>query len=119
MSCDGHPGFKLRLPRLLSPAGGLRALLIVGCLVSLTACGQTTQGSLIRDAVKARGAEVYDEGLENAEFFICRAASVGAVMRRYGFSAEKAAAWRVLCTTDPDGVDTLFGIKRGPSSENE
>ena len=47
--------------------------------------------------MQAKGAEVYDEGLANSEFFICRAASVGSVMRRYGRSRDLADAWRTLC----------------------
>lgn len=78
-------------------------------LMFLSGCGQTQIGDRIRDAIKERGAEVYDTGLENAEFFICRGASVGAVMRRYGSDVEKAQAWRTLCTADPDGVDAIFG----------
>jgi len=95
----------------------MRAICFAIALLALGACGQTPQGSLIRDVVQTRGAEIYDEGLENAEFFICRAASVGAVMRRYGSSVDRAQAWRTLCVADPDAIDGLFGIKREPEGE--
>ena len=68
----------------------LLALLLAGC-------GLTPQGDAVRRAVQTKGAEVYDEGLANSEFFICRAASVGSVMRRYGRSRDLADAWRTLC----------------------
>ena len=84
-------------------------------LVILAGCGQTSQGNVIRGLAQDRGAEIFDEGLENAEWFICRAASVGAVMRRYGSSAVKAAAWRALCLPDARAVEQLFA----PNGEAE
>ncbi len=74
----------------------LPVLLLVG------GCGFTEQGDLAREVISAKGAQAMDEGLRNAEFFICRAASVGAVMRRYGTTGEKARAWRILCSTDKE-----------------
>lgn len=74
--------------------GSLHHLLIV---LSLAGCGFTPQGDLLRSAVKERGAEAFDAGLENAEWFLCQAASVGSVQRRYGGSADMANAYRVLC----------------------
>ena len=77
----------------------MRALLL--CLF-LGACGFTPFGDTIRSAVKDYGAQAYDEGLINSEFFICKAASVGSVVRRYG--AGKAAAWNELCREDGQGI---------------
>ena len=71
-------------------------------LVALAGCGFTGAGNFARDAVSDYGAQAMDEGLVNAEFFVCQAASVGSVMRRYGASAEKAEAWRALCERDPN-----------------
>jgi len=42
-------------------------------------------------------AEANDVALAAAELEICRAASIGAVMRRYGQDPIKARAWRDLC----------------------
>lgn len=67
-------------------------------------CGLTTEGSAIREFVKVEGAGAYDEGLLNSEWFICRAASVGSVLRRYGQSVEKAEGWRALCLGDPEAM---------------
>lgn len=75
-------------------------LALVGLMLS--ACGQTGQGDLVRDAIQKRGADAYDAGLENSEWFICEAASAGSVRRRYGKSAELAAAYRALCTPSVD-----------------
>lgn len=67
----------------------------------LSSCGFTQEGDLLREAVRTYGAQAYDEGLENAEFYICRAASVGSIVRRYGQDAKLFSAWRALCI----GVD--------------
>ncbi len=80
----------------------MRKLALILPLLSMTACGFTEQGDLARQVVSAKGAQAMDEGLVNAEFFICRAASVGSVTRRYGSTAEKARAWRTLCSTDKE-----------------
>ncbi len=73
--------------RLLAPVAG--ALLLAGC-------GFTPQGDMIRAAAKTGGAQVMDEGLNNAEWYICQAASIGAVRRRYG-KPELSDAYRKLC----------------------
>ena len=70
----------------------------------LAACGLTPQGDMIRAAVKTGGAQVMDEGLNNAEWYICQAASIGAVRRRYG-KPGLSDAYRTLC--DQVGV-SLF-----------
>lgn len=44
-----------------------------------------------------RAADAYDESLQAAELWMCRGASVGAVVRAYGHSDEQWAAWRTLC----------------------
>lgn len=68
-----------------------------GLALLLAACGLTEAGNRVRGIAAEEGAKAYDEGLANAEFLICRAASVGSVQRRYGRSAETAQAWRTLC----------------------
>ena len=85
----------------------------------LPVLGVVLSGALLSGCagIKDRGAEVYDRALEESEFVICRAASVGSVMRKYGGSPEMAAAWKTLCTANPDAVDSLFGVKRAPEGE--
>ncbi len=70
----------------------------------LAGCGFTPEGIAARDLVKTVGAQVYDEGLANSEFFICKAASIGSVLRRYARSEETAAAWRTLCRDNAEAV---------------
>ena len=66
----------------------------------LAGCGFTGAGDQARQAIVTEGAKAYDEGLKNAELFVCQAASVGSVQRRYGRSIELAEAWRTLCQGD-------------------
>lgn len=48
-----------------------------------------------------------DNVLISAEATICRAASVGSVVRRYSTS-EKARAWKELCTGDNEAVGIIL-----------
>lgn len=73
------------------------ALCVLVLLVALSGCGVTREGTLIRDAVKTEGAKAYDEGMANAMWYICRAASVGSVLRWVGSDAVREAAWRGMC----------------------
>lgn len=57
---------------------------------------------MARDFVKTKGAQAYDAGLDNAEWFICHAASVGSIRRRYGGSTQTAAAYNALCAPSVD-----------------
>jgi hypothetical protein len=66
-------------------------------LLALGACGFTEAGDTFRQTAAVKGAAAMDEGLVNAEWWICNAASVGSIQRRYGKSPEMAAAWRQLC----------------------
>jgi len=83
-----------------APMQPLKPIWAAGLALALAACGFTEAGDRARDVLAGEGARAYDEGLANAEFFICRAASVGSVQRRYGRSAETAAAWRAICQGD-------------------
>jgi hypothetical protein len=65
--------------------------------LAIAGCGLTPQGDAARQYAANRGASVHDTSLENAEFYLCRAASVGSVKRRYGVTHEKAQAWREIC----------------------
>jgi hypothetical protein len=73
------------IPIPLAPAAAA-ALLLSGCVT-------TAQ-------IADRGAEVSDAALEASEWTVCRASTVGAVLRRYGTSPERMEAWRLLCLPD-------------------
>ena len=78
----------------------------------LAGCGLTPAGDAIRDFAKVDGAKAYDEGLANAEWFVCKAASIGSVQRRYGRNRDLAEAWRALCLGDPEA-----SLLIGPASD--
>ena len=71
---------------------------IVLASLLLASCGFTPQGDLVRGVVREKGAQAYDEGVVNAEFFLCQAASVGSIRRRYGGSREMMEAYQKLCS---------------------
>ena len=65
--------------------------------------------SMVSKVVDA-GGEVNDKALVTSEVTICRAASVGSVLRRYN-TPEKAKAWITLCTYDNDAPLVIFQAK--------
>jgi hypothetical protein len=82
-------------------------LLAMLSVALLSGCGFTAQGDFSREIAREKGAQAYDEGLVNAEWFICHAASVGSIRRRYGTDASLAAAYRRICSptsTEPSQV---------------
>lgn len=73
------------------------AVLCLALAVLLAGCGQTTTGNAIRSEIRDRGALAADAALENAEWSLCNASTVGAVNRRYGPQPSKHGHWRGLC----------------------
>ena len=74
----------------------LSKTIVIAAALFLGACGFTPQGDAFKGAIKAAGANVMDEGLNNAEWYICQAASIGSVRRRYG-KPGLSDAYRTLC----------------------
>lgn len=66
---------------------------LILCVLFLAGCTTIDAGQIAE-----KGAAVNDEARESAEFVICRAISVGAWTRAYGQNAERAQAWRTLCS---------------------
>ena len=66
----------------------LKVLLIAAIGLLLGCSGIST--------VKTKGAEINDEALENALFFVCKGASVGSIRRRFD-TIEEAETWLELC----------------------
>ncbi len=94
-----------------------QAIVMMGLAVLLAACGFTDTGNRARDFAVSEGARAYDAGLANAEFFLCRAASVGSVQRRYGRNTETAQAWRVLCLGNGAAAVEVIREPSPPSPE--
>jgi hypothetical protein len=78
--------------------GGYRPIVIaLGLVLFLTGCGLTQTGDTIRNVIAVKGAEVADQSLANSEWGVCTGTSMGAVMRRYGQSAERMGAYVEFC----------------------
>lgn len=89
----------------------MKALLCASAIaLALGGCGFTGTGDSVRQGVATKGAQAYDEGLANAEWFICQAASVGSVKRRYGKTQQDAAAYQALCDGQ-DGVNIVEPVE--------
>ena len=86
----------------------IRALACGIFALVLASCGLTPQGDALRAALAGSAAQAMDEGLINAEFFVCKAASVGSIQRRYGQSEDLTNAWRTLCLPDRDKTPVPF-----------
>lgn len=84
-------------------------MLVVIAPLILGACGFTTQGTAIRDFFTGGVEKANAAGLINAEGFMCRLATVGAVKDRYGGSNAKAEAYEELCKQE----GSLRIIKKG------
>lgn len=68
---------------------------VIFLALSVSACGFTPQGDMLRGVVRDKGAQAYDEGLANSVWFLCNAASVGSIRRTFG---NKMDAYNALCT---------------------
>ena len=78
--------------------GGYRPIVIaLGLLLFLAGCGFTPQGDAAREYIAIRGAQVADQSLQNSVWGVCKATTIGAVMRRYSHSAERMAAYMAFC----------------------
>ena len=72
----------------------MRAIALASAL-ALAGCGITPQGDLVRDVLRERGAQAYDEGLANSLWFVCNAASVGSIRRTFSGNMD---AYNAICT---------------------
>lgn len=79
----------------------MKRLMFLPVILALTSCAAL-------DSFKGKAADFNDESLLSAEFTICKAASIGSVMRRYGGSEEKAKAWKELCKVSNDAAPTIL-----------
>ena len=102
--------------RLFCSRGSLFLLLAV--VFGLASCGFTNTGDIIAESVKRYGEQAYDRGLVNAEFFMCRAASIGAVSRRYFHDQSKFESWVRICSDVPSSINNV-GISSDAVPDSE
>ena len=69
-----------------------RHLIAAMAIASFMAAGCNTLQEVAETAAQAG-----DSALKVAEWQVCTAATVGAIMRRYGKSSEEMEAWRRFC----------------------
>lgn len=77
-----------------------RALFLATAILTLAGCGTVQQATTL---AVTKAAEINGSALIDAEFVICRAASKGAVDRRYGQTPRRAAAYDAFCSLADDG----------------
>jgi len=76
----------------------IRSLLcILAAALLLAGCGITPVGDRIRSAAVQRGAAAYDQGLDDACWYVCQAASIGSVRRQFGGDDGAAMSYRQFC----------------------
>ncbi len=79
----------------------MKLLIIVLLTLFIASCSTMS-------ALFSKGAELNDDALTAAEAVICKAASIGSIMRRYGISEEKALAWKELCSDHNNAADIIL-----------
>jgi len=74
----------------------MKIAILAIAMLALAGCAQfdSAKGVAVNEATK-----VADEARDGAEFMLCRGMTVGAWVRAYGASADKANAWKTLCAT--------------------
>lgn len=75
----------------------MKPVIALAGALALSGCGVTGAGESLRQFVVEEAAEANDRDLAEAELFVCQAASVGAIKRRYGQSYNQLRAWDQLC----------------------
>jgi hypothetical protein len=71
---------------------------VIIAALMLSSCGFTPEGDIARGTIKDKGAQAYDEGLENSLWFLCNGVSIGAIRRKFGSDQRMADAYHTLCT---------------------
>jgi hypothetical protein len=84
----------------------MKTLIMTTILLALTGCGFTSAGTAFQSTAREAGRQAMDAGVARATWFLCNAASVGAIQRRFGQSEAMANAWRALCK-DATGIKVL------------
>lgn len=75
----------------------MKAMKTAVAILALALAGCTGLDTL-QSTVANGGAAAADEVKDTAEFALCRGITVGSWLRAYGNSADRAQAWRVLCS---------------------
>lgn len=85
---------RARVRRWLLPTGSYAAVILGSMLVA--SCGQTSYGDDFRSVVRDRGAKAADTTLQNLEWGLCNAITIGSIRRKY-IGTDKWPAYRKIC----------------------
>lgn len=72
----------------------MKLLTLALALMLVTGCAQY---SSVKGGIIDQASALSDEALRSSEFMLCRGVTVGAWVRAYGASADRASAWRTIC----------------------
>ena len=71
---------------------------IIAILLALSVLGGcAVDTAALYGAIKGKGGEVYDKGLQGSRDFTCDIASMASIRRRYGVTAETARVYNEFC----------------------
>ncbi|NIA67593.1 hypothetical protein HBA54_03220 [Pelagibius litoralis] len=93
----------------------LPAGLAIAGLFLVSGCGFTEFGDTVRETVKVRGADAADTTIDNLEWGLCNAASIGSINRTYGTSDEDANRYRDFCTMHQTRAGSVVGPVPAPA----
>lgn len=82
----------------------MRMWIPIALLLLLGACASIDG---VKKAMVGKASEVSAQALVDAEWWVCRAASVGSVKDRYGQSAERSQLYKAFC--DGDAAANVIG----------
>lgn len=84
-------------------------LSVVGLLLGVISLGGCEAVDTAREVVKQKGAKIADGILTDAEWVLCKEASIGSIKRRYGKTVESANTYKDFC--DGDGRANVVSPK--------
>ena len=79
----------------------MKLLIILSLTLFITSCSTMS-------ALFSKGAKINDDALTAAEAVICKGASIGSIMRRYGKTQAQAMAWKELCSDHNNAADIIL-----------
>ncbi len=72
-------------------------------ILALVGCAEISAG---KSAVATHGAIAADDVRDTAEWTLCKGITIGAWVRAYSASADKAKAWQALCNAGVSNLPT-------------
>ncbi len=80
----------------------LSTIIILSVLVVLPLSLQGCVVDSAKKAVVGKLQEISAQGLNDAEWYVCKAAPIGTVIKRYGHSDERAREYKDFCSPNTE-----------------